>query len=331
MKPIHAVAIILMIVSLLSAACDNPADDNSNNNPVEIDSSQIALNVLNNGRLGNPFVYGMLFTEPGHTDEDLLWTGFLLAATEKHDYHLIPEFNYDWMAVDENGEPLPLEPMERDENNGYYCHYVNSGFEYWNADVEQWVLLYPLGSELSRVSIINTQFTWLGGTAIDSLYLGWEVDFDIAQGGAITADAASRDDRVEYDVSRSMIYMWDGDDPVNAGDDTGEYGEATGYAGLACLNSNVPISSLQWLDRSDHFDFESERFQIFTRGQGSGDQPYVRPVIDTPDDYRVMFGIGPVAPDSGDVFTISIALCAGRSLEELQTAVDAAKNSSNSY
>jgi len=327
MKTYHVLAVLLLAPLMLFLSCNEDDPDSQDGVVLPVpDTSNIFISTSNNGLIGQQGVLGLRWNMGSLIDADYLNTGRFIAATEQIDYTIFHSSSMsDWTPVDDSGNALDV--AFETLGQGVYTHssrYVNSGVEYWKATVEQEITMFnpddadgPL-----RACIVDVGFTWEGGVEADSLYLGWAIDFDVATTSLIEQFDACIDDHVGYDFSRSLVYMWDGDDTSREGDDTGEDGTAFCYVGLMFVDGTGGPVQLQWLNWEDGIESEARRFGVFSRELIDNDGVLTRDLPESIADYNVLVGMGPYSPEEGEVISLRVAVCMGVDLWDLQTTVD---------
>lgn len=138
--------------------------------------------------------------------------------------------------------------------------------------------------------IVNTT-----GNAIDSLYVGVAMDWDIGNSGTNLA---------AYDDARKLGYMYDSTTTIN-----------TNYYGVALLNRNVTGMSIY--NNTTNSETDTLNFQRLT-------------TIQTPEplakDKRVTLGAGPLRLAPGSSQKVQFAVVAGTNQSDLQANTDAAIN-----
>jgi opacity protein-like surface antigen len=133
-------------------------------------------------------------------------------------------------------------------------------------------------------------------TALANTYLALAYDLDI--GGSFSYI----DDKVGFDADRSMPYMYDDDDEHP-------------YLGILPINAAVR-GAYAW-DIMDDPHTDREKYALMAR-------PGVDCERTTPYDWRVMLGFGPYTIPAHGCYTLTCALVAGMTLEELRANADAA-------
>ncbi len=168
---------------------------------------------------------------------------------------------------------------------------------------------------LVRQVLINT-----GSYNLDSLYLGWIFDYDVAS--SLQAGSSGSDDWVSYQTERAMGYMWDGDNPSIPGDDTGDFGASPGYAGIALLDAPLPIAAFQWWDWNEDPSNDDEKFQYLAGIHPAAGGNAFRADPEFEFDYRVLISTGPYTLFPGESISTAMTFAAGNGLDGLNAAVD---------
>ena len=188
--------------------------------------------------------------------------------------------------------------------------------------VNQTVRAFPTGSGPDQAFLLQQALYNETGSGLDSVYIGWMFDFDIAFGPNGDPSSPHIDDWVSYQSERLMGYMWDGDNPYEEGDDTGDFGLSPGYAGIALLDAPLPLASSQWWSWDEDPVTKEDIFQYMTGTHPvSGGEPF-RADPDIVFDYRVLLSTGPYSMAAGDSIRTAITFAIGDGLEGLNQAVD---------
>jgi hypothetical protein len=184
-------------------------------------------------------------------------------------------------------------------------------------------------SESYRDDFIIYDFwiTNFSAAPLDNVYLGHHADCDVttAEGGS-GAGAFNRDDKVGFyrdDVNHEYIsYMFDSDNSVIAGDDTGGNKipkESSGYIGTRLLYcppiTGATDSTVQyghhWWDWNSDPDQPEDWYNLIT------DTSWQR-VPPSPHDYRYLQNVGPFQIAAGDSIRIVFGFGIGEGLEGLR-------------
>ncbi|MCB2210752.1 T9SS type A sorting domain-containing protein [bacterium] len=274
------------------------------------------------GRYDSDLVSGEF---PANSGKYYLWEGRLWVGAVTNSTRYVTAAGpdtYEW-TPDGGGTPVvtaiggeTLEWTAQFNDNGAVGGHTPLGLEVTQT-VEAWSWIdQPHNAHQIQITLSNTS-----GAALDSVYVGWVFDFDVCYGPNGDDSQASQDDRAGWDADRWLGYMWDGDNPDEPGDDTGDNGISPGYIGVTCLDADIPPSAFQaWTSGNDPAT-DSDKFGylagIPNDGGGAFDDPPA-----TPGDYRVMLSVGPYSMADGASETVVVALCVGDGLDGLETATD---------
>ncbi len=196
------------------------------------------------------------------------------------------------------------------------------GFMPIGLRVFQRVEAFPTGSGPDQAFLLQQALYNETGSGLDSVYIGWMFDFDIAFGPNGDPSSPHIDDWVSYQSERLMGYMWDGDNPYEEGDDTGDFGLSPGYAGIALLDTPLPLASYQWWGWDDVPSTAEDDFQYMAGiHPASGGEPF-RADPDTVFEYRALISTGPYSMAAGDSIRTAVTFAIGDGLEGLNQAVD---------
>lgn len=184
-------------------------------------------------------------------------------------------------------------------------------------------------SESYRDDFIIYDFwvTNISETSLDGLYAGFHADCDVttAEGGS-GAGGMNRDDKVGYyrdDVNHEYIsYMYDYDNAVIAGDDTGGNKipkESAGYIGTRLLycppitgsTDSTVQSGHGWWDWNSDPDTPGSWYNRITDGLWLSEPP-------SPHDYRYLQKLGPFTIPAGDSIRIVYGFGIGEGVEGLR-------------
>jgi hypothetical protein len=185
--------------------------------------------------------------------------------------------------------------------------------------VDQIVSAFPAGEGPDEAFLILQTLRNAGGYNLDSVYIAWVFDYDVASGDLTNCNI---DDWASYQPQRSLGYMWDGDDPAEPGDDTGDYGLSLGYTGIALLEAPLPLCSFQWWNWNDDPSNDDEMFQFMAGIHPASGGYAFRPEPDSVQDYRVLISTGPYTLFPGEFVQTASTFAVGDSMDGLEAAVD---------
>ncbi len=262
---------------------------------------------------------------PANSGKYYLWEGRLWVGAVTNNTRYVTAAGpdtYEW-TPDGGGTPEVmaiggdlLEWTAQFNDNGAVGGHTPLGLEITQT-VEAWSSMdRPQNAHQIALTVTNSS-----GAALDSVYVGWVFDFDVCFGPNGDDSEASQDDLAGWDADRWLGYMWDGDNPDEPGDDTGDNGISPGYIGVSWLDGNMPPASFQaWTSGNDPAT-DSDKFGylagIPNDGGGAFDDP---PAV--VGDYRVMLSMGPYSLADGASEDLVVALCVGDGLDGLETATD---------
>jgi Secretion system C-terminal sorting domain len=262
---------------------------------------------------------------PANSSKYHLWEGRLWVGAVVNNVRYVsaagPDI-YEW-TPDGNGIPVVteiggdlLEWTAQFHDNGAVGGHTPIGLE-----VTQTVEAWSFNSEPLNAHQIELTFTNVSGAALDSVYIGWVFDFDVCFGPNGDDSQASQDDLAGWDADRWLGYMWDGDNPNEPGDDTGDNGISPGYIGVSWVDGDIPPASFQaWIGANDPVT-DSDKFGYLAGIPNDGGGAYDDPPA-VPGDYRVMISVGPYSAADGASANVVVALCVGDGLAGLETATD---------
>jgi hypothetical protein len=283
--------------------------------------------VSNFGTYGDPNSYMPSCQWPYGTAQDFnyLWEGrFWVGAVVDGIRHVshADYGDYEWHAM---GHPLydaqvVLGDADFCDSSYYNDLYPAPTHFPMHLSVNQIVTAFASGQGPSEAFLVQqTLHNTDDDQVLDSVYIGWVFDFDVASGDLYNLHI---DDWASYQPERSMGYMWDGDNPTEPGDDTGDYGLSPGYAGIALIDAPQPLCSFQWWNWDEDPANDDEKFQ-FLAGihPASGGNPFRSPP-DSVFDYRVLISTGPYSLSPGDSIYTAMTFAVGDSMDGLDAAVD---------
>lgn len=160
---------------------------------------------------------------------------------------------------------------------------------------------------------------------LNGVYAGFRMDADISGflGTGSDTNLWDKDDLSGYDAANKLVYLYDGDGPTVAGDDTGNPDPSTGvlrspgYIGARVLYfdsthfSGSTYTGLPSMTRPSFRNDEPTSAQ--PRYEYLKNPPAAQPMI--PRDYRAMVGIGPFQLPPGDSIHVVIAWVIGYGLK----------------
>lgn len=254
------------------------------------------------------------------------WVGAVMDGT-RHVTHADYGF-YEWQpSEDSTGQRYEHElvtvGIDTFVHPAMYDDYLNvDGHTPLGLTVYQSYEAFATGDGPDQAHLLIQYLDNTGGNDLDSVYIGWRFDFDVAAGPNGDITDAHMDDWCSYQPERQLAYMWDGDDPNEEGDDTGEDGEIPGYVGIAVLESDMPVCSYQWWDWDEDPGSDDEKFQFMAGIHPASNGEAFRADPETVFDYRVLLTTGPYTLNAGDAKLTVITFAAGDGMDGLNDAID---------
>ncbi len=262
---------------------------------------------------------------PGGSGNNYLWEGRLWIGAVANGDTLVTHAdygNYEWAPTEGTeflfGESVP-DPKSMQDS---YVIYDDTSDIYNQT---------PLG-----LKVIQRGLTWnirdynnfiayeyeivnIGSNDLDELYVSWNFDADVS-----SADDCSPhiDDKVGYDSSRGMSYMWDGVNPNEPGDDMGDFNYQTlqlkspGYIGQRLLYTPFGSpSSHYWWDWANDPETDDHKYIYMSSGQFLSEPTEVF-------DYRWLLSTGPFSLAPEETLRLVMGEVVGNGLKGLQEHAD---------
>ena len=160
---------------------------------------------------------------------------------------------------------------------------------------------------------------------LTGVYIGFRMDADVSGflGTSTPSTLWDQDDLAGYDSTNKVTYIWDGDSPSVAGDDTGNPDPVTGilrspgYIGMRLLYcdsahfvghyTGKPTMATPSYRNAEPLTAQAQ-YEWVAKGGFAPNATTVR-------DYRVIFGVGPYTINGGDSIHIVIAWVIGPGLQ----------------
>ena len=209
--------------------------------------------------------------------------------------------------------PLGVEIIERTYawSDQYRQNFILWDFEIINVGIS---------SEASNENSLLVEADMLRD--LTDVYAGIRLDGDLS---SYAPGTYWYDDMVGYNQEYNISYMYDGNDPERAGDDTGESGIAAGYLFAALVNSpmsktgveDAPASHIYWTIDNAIVDDET-KYQRLSSGSYAGLTP-------RPYDYRFLQSAGPYDMAPGDRLRLVWAMGVGDDLQDIVSGVTTAR------
>lgn len=188
--------------------------------------------------------------------------------------------------------------------------------------VHQSAQAFPTGEGPDEAFLIEQIVVNDGSYFLDSVYIAWVFDCDIAAGAGGWLNQPNIDDWASYQPERSMGYMWDGDNPEYPGDDTGDFGVSPGYIGIALLDAPLPLCSFQWWNWEEDPGTDDEKFQFMAGIHPASGGLAFRADPDSVFDYRILISTGPYTLNPGDSIYTAMTFAVGIGMDGLNNSID---------
>ena len=293
---------------------------------ISAQSSMLVSAVSNFGNYGDPNSSMPSGEYPFGSDKYYLWEGrFWVGAVIDGDRHVTHADygDYEWEPQGAAVREYHLLGDDVFTDSVVYNDFQQQGYHFpMDLTVEQVVNAFPTGNGPDEAFLVEQTVLNDGEYYLDSVYIGWQFDCDIAAGAGGWLNQANIDDWASYQPERSMGYMWDGDNPDYPGDDTGDFGTSPGYFGAALLDAPLPLCSFQWWHWEDDPSNDDEKFEFMAGIHPvSGGEPF-RADPDSVHDYRIMISTGPYTLDPGESISTAMTFAVGIGLDGLENSID---------
>ena len=294
---------------------------------VHAQTSSLVSAVSNFGNYGEPYFTLPSGEFPAESGKYYLWEGrYWVGAVvdgERHVAHA-DYGHYEWHSL---GGPYyddyRVLGMDIFADTVEYNDFEPSAYHFpLYLTVRQTTQAFPIGAGPDQAFMIKQTLVNDGSYYLDSLYIAWVFDCDIAAGPNGDPSQANMDDLCSYQPERNMGYMWDGDNPMEPGDDTGDFGVSPGYLGISLLEAPLPVNSFQWWNWNEDPETDDEKFQFMAGIHPASGGLAFRADPDYVFDFRVLISTGPYSLLPDDSISTAMTFAVGDGLEGLNQAID---------
>jgi hypothetical protein len=304
----HHIVILAVLLAPASASCQE---------------SQLISAISNFGSFGDPNEILPSCCWAGTSGFDYLfegkyWVGAVVDG-ERHVTHA-GYGDYEWHSLNGwIGDRFVVLGAEQLVDSTWYNDELTGSTHFpLHLAVEQIVNAFWTGQGPDEAFLVQQTLHNQGDYFLDSVYTGWVFDCDVATGDTYMPGI---DDWASYQAQRQMGYMWDGDNPNEPGDDTGDYGLSPGYIGIALLDAPLPLCSFQWWDWNEDPANDDEKFQFLAGIPPECSIPF-KADPDSVYDYRILISTGPYVLAPGDSLYTAMTFAVGDGLAGLNAAID---------
>ncbi len=171
----------------------------------------------------------------------------------------------------------------------------------------------------------NTNGSVVNDSALNGMYVGFRMDADVSgfDGSSTNTNLWDRDDLVGTDSLNKLVYLYDGDSPLEAGNDVGNPDpisgvlRSPGYIGIRVLHYDSAhfvgaydgyLNMATPSYRNQEPTSAQQRYEFLSKNK-------IAPNASTPLDYRGIVGIGPFRLPKNDSIHVVVAWVIGKGLQ----------------
>jgi len=312
-------------------------DDQGNNSISEMwsfrtkadpaEPSQLITAVTNFGVIGDPNGILSSMEFPAGSNCSYLWEGRTWVGAVRNGQRFVSHADYDHYEFNPSADsgPRPQKEWVILGNGGY--EYSSSyddldfmvGHSSLGIQVNEQITAYHYEFGPAQVLFVQQEIVNVSDESLDSVFVAWIADFDMS---LLDNTNPHMDDMCSFQEERKLAYMWDGDNPDEEGDDTGDNGISPAYAGIALIDSPAPLASFQWWNWEEDPEIDGEKYMYMIGTHPVSDGQPFRNDPENVFDYRVLLSTGPFYLEPGESVEVSMIYAIGYEMEGLNIAVD---------